>query len=141
MAKTITMTETFKTGKVYFLHHHSYEYDEIFRLRTSVSHCGSGECIMKHYRVAVDGLAYYIPEDVCVVLDASESITEGQENKTKYYEDKLYETPITENGKTDIVKASKQYLGINIAAKERMDKADHNGEWIMKKIKERWPNG
>ena len=135
---TITMTQDFTTKNKLFKRHHSYDYDGYFNMEVDCEDC---KVIYKHmvvkcYRIIIEGIGYMIPELFCFIPTDHLSIPEGQEDKQDYWERELTkDAREDDDGKTDYVLAAKEELGVDITYKGT---ADHNGTYILKKVKERY---
>jgi len=139
------MTETWKADDKYFLHHHTFEYSSTVMQAVSCTDCilETKKKLMLHYVVIIDGVSYYIPEYVTVIVDPTmnEGVSNENGNFGEDYMDEVYTDAYQdENGKTDFVEAAKKELGVDISAKDRADQADHNGEHLLDEINKRYPN-
>lgn len=135
--KWIWIGETTKIGDKWFLFGQCYEYTTI---ETKLVDCWTAcsdnrlnaimkQTIMPHYIVPVNNVTYSVPALVGVEVSApiQDHDQPRQELAWRGYIDR---TP-------DMIKAWKKASGVDISAKERMDKADYRDESAYKAIEKR----
>lgn len=140
----LLMTGSYKVDGRWFLHNHTYEYTSSSYVLVDCDDCEHKWKKKKelHYSVEVDGVTYSIADYMCVTgLNDNELRPDEQADFEKYIsEDMTKDALEDENGKTDFVEGAK-LLDKYIAAKDREDQSDHNGDYLLDQIKARYPNG
>ena len=89
----------------------------------------------RFYRVKVNDFIYSIPEKVIVLIDKHTN-TDYPKGTKKAWQDKvMHDELLYYYPKEDYVKAGKDFLGIDISAKKRSDKADYAQEARFNRLK------
>jgi len=133
MTNLIQITDPKKINDKWFLHCRQYSYEDTsVREDSSCDRC-KGTKWLKHYRVVIDDIDYYIPSTMAV--KATRELTEEEQQVEKtYYKDAVTDELEDDNGNTDYVQGAKKYLDVDIGAKKRSDQADYEGETYLEDI-------
>lgn len=125
--KIIRFNADFKVDKKLFQWGQEWEYHDKYTGSYTEPGCNGCEKIGIIYRIKIDEIYYLIPEIYVVEGYALNTVNVNQFNTTNTWGKKVTQDMIEVLGENDYVKAAKTYLGKNIAAKKRLDKADYAG--------------
>lgn len=90
---------------------------------------------VRYYRVERDSIIYSIPEDVITIIDRNTNTNYPEGVRQAWQDEVTRDELLNYYDKEDYVKATKDFLGIDIGAKKRADKADYAQESRFNQLK------